>query len=104
MITRAGNATKRPGEVLTRNGVRRPKQVIEAERIAKAAKKAKAAATKDAAINKLARLENDARQKVNRAKPKGVSLGGNAIGQTSTRARKALLVADKGKLLTINKP
>lgn len=104
MITRAGNATKRPGEVQIRSSLRRPKQVVQAERAAKAAEKEKAATAKDTAIEKLVRLEQNARKKVNVAKPKEVRSGDKVIGRTSTSARKALSAADKGEMATINKP
>jgi hypothetical protein len=83
MITRAGNATKRPGEVQINSSVRRPKQVVQAERAAKAAEKEKAATEKSAAIQKLAQLEHNARK--NLASKRS---GGKAVSQASTGAQK----------------
>jgi acetyl-CoA carboxylase carboxyltransferase component len=63
MITRPSNANKHPGDIQRLSGARRPKEVVAAERTAKAAVKEKAAAAKESAIQKVARIENDARKK-----------------------------------------
>ena len=63
MITRAANADKHPGDVHRLSGIRRPKEVVAAERAAKAAAKEKAAAAKEIGIQKVARIENNARKK-----------------------------------------
>jgi hypothetical protein len=63
MITRAGNADKHPGDIDRLSGVRRPKEVVAAERAAKAAAKEMAAAAKENSIQKVAQLENNARKR-----------------------------------------
>lgn len=99
MITRASNATKRPGQVVVNSGTRRPKEVVEAERASKAAEKEKIAATEKEGVEEVARIENDARKKKD--------LGPQAYGQRSkvtipraTRVRKprAATPVDQGKL------
>jgi hypothetical protein len=60
MHTRASNANKHPGEVQLRHSSRRPKEVVQAERTAKATEKEKVATAKATAIQKLAQLEYDA--------------------------------------------
>jgi hypothetical protein len=63
MITRAGNADKHPGDIDRLSGVRRPKEVVVAERAAKAAAKEMAAAAKETGIQKVALFEKNARKK-----------------------------------------
>jgi len=63
MITRASNAAKRPGQVVTNNSIRRPKEVVQAERASKAAEKEKIATAEKEGIDEVARIENDARKK-----------------------------------------
>jgi hypothetical protein len=76
MITRASNATKRPGQVVINSGTHRPKEVVQAERTSRAAEKEKIAAAEKEGIDEVARIENDARKK------KG--LGPRADGQRNT--------------------
>jgi len=62
MITRASNADKHPGDIQRLSGARRPKEVVAAERAAKAAAKEMAAAAKETGIEKVAHIENKARK------------------------------------------
>ncbi|KAI0283462.1 hypothetical protein BC826DRAFT_1110208 [Russula brevipes] len=63
MITQAGNADKHPGNIDRLSGVCRPKEVVAAERAAKAAVKEMAAAMKESGIQKVAQIENNARKR-----------------------------------------
>ena len=102
MITRAGNANKHPGEVQIRSSQCRPKQVIQAERMAKAAEKEKRATEMNAAIQKLAEIEHDTRKKVKNSKPEVIRPMSNMARRVSARPRKAVSVA--GGKLTVNIP
>jgi hypothetical protein len=101
LLTRKGNASTHPGQIINDSGVRRPSAVVQAEKAAKAEAKAKKAAAKAAGLKKVAKLENKARKRVKDTDQQANDPPEQVILPAKTQSTKEAPVALDGIILSV---